>query len=99
MISTFQQGHQPFPLVKLQDSDNNILGHAYHSLLPMVPIHLDNAFNQTPDLCLHKALIEGLNMKSPSNKHVVINMGRYHFYDYSPNEYCFMDEDLGWSEH
>jgi hypothetical protein len=26
-------------------------------------------------------------------------MGRYHFYDYSPNEYCFMDEDLGWSEH
>ena len=30
-----------------------------------------------------------------SNKHVVINMGRYHFYDESPNEYSFTDEDLG----
>jgi hypothetical protein len=50
--------------VKLKDSDNNILGHAYHSLLPMIPIHLDHAFNQTPDICLHKALIEGLNMMS-----------------------------------
>jgi hypothetical protein len=28
MISTFQQGHQAFPLVKLKDSVSNILGHA-----------------------------------------------------------------------
>jgi hypothetical protein len=38
VISAFQQGHQAFPLVKLKDSVNNILGHADHSLLPMVPI-------------------------------------------------------------
>jgi hypothetical protein len=30
-----------------------------------------------------------------SNNHAVINMGRYHFYDESPNDYCFTDEDLG----
>jgi hypothetical protein len=28
MISTFQQRHQAFPLVKLKDSVSNILGHA-----------------------------------------------------------------------
>jgi hypothetical protein len=27
--------------------------------------------------------------------HSVTDMGRYHFYDKSPNEYSFMDEDLG----
>jgi hypothetical protein len=32
-------------------------------------------------------------MTPSSNKHAVIKMGRYHFYDKSPNDYCFMDED------
>jgi hypothetical protein len=30
-----------------------------------------------------------------SSNHLVINIGRYHFYDESPNEYSFMDENLG----
>jgi hypothetical protein len=30
-----------------------------------------------------------------SSKHLAINMGRYHFYNESPNEYSFTDEDLG----
>jgi hypothetical protein len=30
-----------------------------------------------------------------SSKHPAINMGRYHFYKESPNEYSFMNEDLG----
>jgi hypothetical protein len=35
MISTFQQGHQAFPLVKLKDNFTNTLGgDAYHSLSP-----------------------------------------------------------------
>jgi hypothetical protein len=95
MISTFQQGHQTFPLVKLKDSISNILGHAYHSLLSMVPICLDHTFDQTPNFHLHTALIEQFHMMPSSKKHAVINMGRYHSYDESPNDYSFMDEDLG----
>jgi hypothetical protein len=35
---------------------------------------------------------------APSNSnHLVVNMGRYHFYDESPNVYSFTDEDLGLS--
>jgi hypothetical protein len=30
-----------------------------------------------------------------SSKYLAINMGRYHFYHESLNEYSFMDEDLG----
>jgi hypothetical protein len=30
-----------------------------------------------------------------SSKHFVINMEKYHFYDQSPNEYSFTDDDLG----
>jgi hypothetical protein len=44
VISAFQQGNQAFPLVKLKDTISNVLGHAYHSLLPMVPICLDHAY-------------------------------------------------------
>jgi hypothetical protein len=35
VISAVQQGHQVFPLVKLKDSNSNVLGHAYHSLSPI----------------------------------------------------------------
>ncbi len=99
VISTFQQGHQAFPLVKLKDSGSNTLGHAYHFLSPMVPIHFDHTFNQTPNLHLHTVLIHDLNKKpstsrvfeAQSTKHEVINMGRYSFYNESPNEYCFME--------
>jgi hypothetical protein len=35
VISAVQQGYQAFPLVKLKDSNNNVLGHAYHSLSPI----------------------------------------------------------------
>jgi hypothetical protein len=34
-------------------------------------------------------------MMPSSKKHAAIKMGRYHFYDESPNDYSFMDEDLG----
>jgi hypothetical protein len=34
-------------------------------------------------------------MMPSSKKHSAINMGRYHFYDESPNDCSFMDEDLG----
>jgi hypothetical protein len=95
VISTYQQGHQAFPLVKLKDSVSNILGHAYHSVLPMIPIRLDHIFPQTPNLHLHTASIEQFHAKPLSNKHVAINMGRYHVYNESPNEFSFMDEDLG----
>jgi hypothetical protein len=95
MISAFQQGHQAFPLVKLKDSISNVLGHAYHSLLPMVPICLDHTFTQTLDLHMHTALSDQFHVVPSSNKHAVVNMGRYHFYDESPNEYSFMDEDFG----
>jgi hypothetical protein len=30
-----------------------------------------------------------------TSSHSLINMGRYHFYNESPNEYSFTDEDLG----
>jgi hypothetical protein len=58
MISTFQQGHQAFPLVKLKDNSTNALGDTYHSLLPMVPICLDHAFAQNPTLHSHTALFD-----------------------------------------
>jgi hypothetical protein len=59
VISAFQQQHQAFPLVMLKVNGTNALGHAYHSLLPMlVPIHLDHTFAQTPDLPLHTALVD-----------------------------------------
>jgi hypothetical protein len=61
----------------------------------MVPIHLDHTFAQTPDLHLHTASTVWFHITPLSNKHVVIKMGRYHFYDKSPNEYFFTDEDLG----
>jgi hypothetical protein len=61
----------------------------------MVPICLDHTFAQTPNLHSHTALIEQFHATSSSNKHAVIIMGRYHFYDESPNEYSFMDEGLG----
>jgi hypothetical protein len=32
-----------------------------------------------------------------SSKHLAINIGRYSFYDESPNEYSFTNEDLGLS--
>jgi hypothetical protein len=97
MISGFQQGHQTFPLVKLKDSISNILGHApYHSLLSMVSsvwtIHLTRPPTSSH---LHTALIEQFHMMPSSKKHSAINMGRYHFYDESPNDCSFMDEDLG----
>jgi hypothetical protein len=41
------------------------------------------------------ALIDHFHAAPSSSMHSVINMGRYHFYDESPNEYSFMDEDLG----
>jgi hypothetical protein len=64
--------------------------------LPMVPIWcLDHTFAQNHYLHLHTALIKWSHATPSSNKHVVINMGRYHFYDESPNEYSFTDEDLG----
>jgi hypothetical protein len=95
VISTYQQGHQALPLVKLKDSVSNILGHVYHSLLPMIPIRLDHTFTQTPNLHLHTASIEQFHAKPFSNKHAAINIGRYHFYNESHNEYSIMDEDLG----
>jgi hypothetical protein len=95
MISTIQQGHQAFPLVKLKDNFTNALDYAYHSLLPVVPIHFDHTFTQKPDLHSHTAFIDCLHAAPSSNKHPVINMGTYHFYDESPNEYSIMDEDLG----
>ena len=61
----------------------------------MVPIHLDHTFDQTPNLHLHTGLIEQLHIMPSNNKYLVINMGRYQFYDKSPNEYCFTDGDLG----
>ena len=104
VMSAFQQEHQAFPLIKLKDTVSNILDHAYHSLLPMIPIGLDHTFDQTPSIwTIHltrpltsicTALIESFHIMPSSNKHAVINMGRYHFYDKSPNEYCLMDEDL-----
>jgi hypothetical protein len=87
MISAFQQqGHQAFPLVKLKDNFTNALGDTFHSLLPMVPIHSHTALFDHFQPC-HA-------MPSSSNR-LVTNMGRYHFYEKSPNEYSFMDEDLG----
>jgi hypothetical protein len=44
IISAFQQGHQVFPLFKLKDSGSDAFGYSYHSLLPMVHIHLDHIF-------------------------------------------------------
>jgi hypothetical protein len=75
MVSTFQQGHQAFPLVRLNNSVSNVIGHVYHPLLPIVPIHLDHAFDQTLNLHSHTALIVQLHMTSSSIKHAVINMG------------------------
>jgi hypothetical protein len=89
MISAFQEGHQAFPLVKLKDNFSNALGHAYCPLSLMAPIRLDHAFTQNPDLHLHTALIDHFHVTPSSNKHLVIKMGRYHFYDESPNEYSF----------
>jgi hypothetical protein len=40
-------------------------------------------------------LIDHFHAASSSSKHSAINMGRYHFFDESPNDYNFMDEDLG----
>jgi hypothetical protein len=88
LILAFQQGHQALPLVKFKDD-------TYHSFSPMVPICLDHTFTQYPDLCLHTTLIDSFQAISPSHKHSAINMGRYHFYNESPNEYSFMNEDLG----
>jgi hypothetical protein len=42
-------------------------------------------------------LIDHSHSIPSSSKHSVINMGRYHFYNESPNEYSFIDEDLGLS--
>ena len=95
MISAFQQGHQAFPLVKLKDNFTNALGDTYHSLLPMVPICLDHTFAQNPNLHSHTALFDHFHAMPSSSKHLAINMGRYHFYNESPNEYSFTDEDLG----
>jgi hypothetical protein len=36
MISAFQKVYQACPLVKLYDSVSNVLGHACHSLFPMI---------------------------------------------------------------
>jgi hypothetical protein len=83
MISTFQQGHQAFPLVKLKDNFTNTLGgDAYHSLFPMP---------RTPTF-IHTQPY--LTVSIPC-KHLIINMWTYHFYDEFPNEYSFIDEDLG----
>jgi hypothetical protein len=97
LISAFQQGHQPFPLVKLKDNFTSSHDDTYHSFLPMVPICLDHTFTQYPDLHLHTTLIDHFHATPSSSKHSVINMGRYHFYNESPHEYSFTDEDLGLS--
>jgi hypothetical protein len=100
MISAFQQqGHQAFPLVKLKDHFTNALGNTFHSLLPMVPICLDHTFAQNSNLHSHTALFDHFQPCHGCLPAAIIasvtNMGRYHFYDKSPNEYSFMDEDLG----
>jgi hypothetical protein len=58
IISAFQQGHQAFPLVKLKDSFTKALDNTYHSLLPMVPIHLDHSFDQYSDLHSNTTLVD-----------------------------------------
>jgi hypothetical protein len=97
LISAFQQGHQAFPLVKLKDNFTSSRGDTYLSFLPMAPMHLDHTFAQCPDLHLHTTLIDHFHATPSRTEHSVINMGRYHFYDESPNEYSFTDEDLGLS--
>jgi hypothetical protein len=81
--------------MKLKDNFTNALGNAYHSLSPMVPICLDHTFAQNPDLHSHKALFDHSHAMPSGSNHLVINMGRYHFYNESPNKYRFTDEDLG----
>jgi hypothetical protein len=58
VISPYQQGHQAFLLVKLKDNTTNALDNAYHSLLPMVLIHLDHASVQNPALHSHPTLFD-----------------------------------------
>jgi hypothetical protein len=40
-------------------------------------------------------LIDRFHAAPSSNKHLAINMWRYHFYNDSANEYSFTDEVLG----
>jgi hypothetical protein len=94
LISTFQQGHQAF---LNKDNFTSSIGETYHSLSPMVPICLDHTFAQYPDLDLHMTLIDCFHAMHSSSKHLAINMGRYHFYDKSTNEYSFTDDNLGLS--
>jgi hypothetical protein len=42
-------------------------------------------------------LIDHFHATPSSSKPLVINMWRYHFYEESPNEYSFTNEDLGLS--
>jgi hypothetical protein len=53
----------------------------------MVPIHLDHTFTQYTNLHLHSTLFDCLLAIPTGRKHSVINMGRYNFYDESPNEF------------
>jgi hypothetical protein len=89
MISAPQHGHQAFPLVKLKYYSTDALDIASHSLLPMVSNHLDHAFAQDPALHSYTALFDHSHAMLSSSKHSAINMGRYHFYNESPNEYSF----------
>ena len=61
----------------------------------MVPIFLDDTFAQNPGLHVHTVLIDHFHVAPSSNKHLLIKMGRYHFYNESPKEYRFRDKDLG----
>jgi hypothetical protein len=102
MLSTFQQGHQTFPHVKLNDNNGSALGHAYYFLLLMVSIWLTHAFDKTLAFNLHTVANGESNRKlttpnayeAKSTSHKVINMVRYNFYDESPNDFDFIDEDL-----
>jgi hypothetical protein len=63
----------------------------------MVPICLDHTFAQYPDILLHTTVLDYFHATPSNSNHRVVNMGRYHFYNESPNVYSFTDKDLGLS--
>jgi hypothetical protein len=57
-------------------------------------LRLGHTFAKCPNLHLDTTLLDHFHATPSSSKHSAINMGRYLFYDESPNEYSFTNEDL-----
>jgi hypothetical protein len=86
---------QTFPLVKLKENITSVLAWQYLPHFFANGPYLSGPYlHPVPDLHLHMTLLDRFHAMPSSSKHSAISMGRYHFYEESPNEYSFTNEDL-----